>query len=270
MKDVFREAGVPVAPAELVESKEQSKRFANHWGFPLILKPNVGVGASGAQRVNDMAELEKALDPVPTNTVVEKFVKGTVVTFDGLTDRNCEPIFWTSHVYSSGIMEIVSQRLTFHYYNFREIPPLLEQHGRRIVQRFNVCERFFHIEFFETEAGKYQALEINVRPPGGYSMDMMNYSADIDLYTIWARLLVQNENKLKFERKYHVAHVGRREEAKYKLSHDQVMKDPGVKLVHNPHMPHLWRPVMGDTVYLIGDPDLEKLKRAIAAVEATG
>jgi hypothetical protein len=269
MKHLFREAGVPVAPAELVTSVEQCKAFANHWGFPLILKPDVGVGAAGAQRVDNMQQLEKALDPLPKDTVIEKFVKGTIVTFDGLADRDSSPIFWTSHVYSSGIMEIVAQRLTFHYYNFRDIPPALEQHGRRIVQRFGVRERFFHIEFFETEAGKYHALEINVRPPGGFSMDMMNYSADLDLYKIWARLVVHNENALKFERKYHFAHVGRRDEAKYKLNHEQITKDLPVKFVHHPHMPHLWRPVMGDSVYLIGDAKLETLRRGIEMIEET-
>jgi hypothetical protein len=267
MKDVFRQAGVPVAPAEMVESREQARVFANHWGFPLILKPDIGVGAAGAQRINDMQALERALESVPEGTVIEKFVRGTVVTFDGLADRNCEPVFWTSHVYSSGIMEIVSQRLTFHYYNYRQIPALLETHGRRIVQRFNVRERFFHIEFFETEAGKYHALEINVRPPGGYSMDMMNYSADLDLYKVWARLVVHNENKLEFTRKYHFAHVGRREEHRYRLSRDVVSTRLPVKFVHSPHMPHLWRAVMGDTVYLIGDPDLDTLKRGIAMIE---
>ncbi len=270
MKDVFREAGVPVAPAELVTSHEQAKAFANHWSFPLILKPDVGVGASGARRVNSMPELEKALDPLPVNTVIEKFVTGKVVTFDGVADRDCEPMFITSHIYSAGIMEIVSQRLTFHYYNFREIPPLLESHGRRILQRFGVKERFFHIEFFETEAGKYHALEINVRPPGGYSMDMMNYSADIDLYRAWARLVVHNENKLNYERKYHVAHVGRRDGEKYRLSQEQIMKDLPVKFVYHPHMPHLWRAVMGDTIYLIGDPQLDRLRRAIAMIEEGG
>lgn len=268
MKDVFREAGVPVAPAELVTSLEQARTFANHWSFPLILKPDVGVGATGARRVNSMEELDKALSPLPTDTVIEKFVKGNVVTFDGLADRDSNVMFATSHVYSSGIMEIVSQRLTFHYYNFREIPAVLEAHGRRIVQRFGVRERFFHIEFFETEPGKYHALEINVRPPGGYSMDMMNYSADIDLYKIWARLLVHNESTLKYERKHHVAHVGRRDEQNYRLSHEQIMNGLGVKFVHHPHMPHLWRAVMGDSIYLIGDPELGTLQRAIAALEA--
>ena len=216
-----------------------------------------------------MDELERALDPLPRSTVIEKFVTGRVVTFDGLADRDCNPVFETSHVYSAGIMEIVSQKLTFHYYNFREIPPLLQQHGRRIVQHFGVKERFFHIEFFETEAGKYQALEINVRPPGGYSMDMMNYSADIDLYRVWARLLVLNENQLSYELKYHVAHVGRREGARYRLSHEQIISQPPVKFVHHPPMPQLWRAVMGDQVYLIGDPELPRLQRGIEMIEAT-
>ncbi|MCS7032809.1 MAG: ATP-grasp domain-containing protein [Phycisphaerae bacterium] len=267
MKDAFRDAGVPVAPAELVSSREQAVAFARRVGFPLILKPDVGVGASGAKKVNSLEELESALNPLPENTVIEKFVTGRIVTYDGLADRDGNVIFETSHRYSANIMEIVQQRLIFHYYNLREIPEDLLNNGRRAVRAFNLRERFFHFEFFELPTGEYYGLEVNIRPPGGFSMDMMNYSADIDLYRAWARLALYGENELTYERKYHVAHVGRRDGAHYRLNHDQIMRDLGVRFVHHPPMPRLWAPVMGETVYILGDPDLANLKSAIARVE---
>ena len=271
MKDAFRNAGVPVAPAELITSREQALRFANRVGFPLILKPDVGVGASGARKVHTAGELEKALDPLPANTVVEQFVKGRIVTYDGLTDREGNVVFETSHRYSDNIMEIVQGRLVFHYYNYREIPSELLGDGRRAVRAFNLRERFFHFEFFELENGDYYGLEENVRPPGGFTMDMMNWSADVDLYRAWAQLVMQGSCEIHLpERKYHVAHVGRRDGAHYKLHHDQIMNQLGVKFVHHPPMPRLWAPVMGDTVYIVGDDDLDRLTNAIRRVEEVG
>jgi hypothetical protein len=164
-------------------------------------------------------------------------------------------------------MEIVQQRLTFHYYNLREIPEDLANNGRRAVKAFNLRERFFHFEFFELPTGEYYGLEVNIRPPGGFSMDMMNYSADIDLYTLWARLALFGENELEYERKHHVAHVGRRDGAHYKLNHDQIIRDLGLQFIHHPPMPRLWAPVMGESVYLLGDADFAKLKTAIDRVE---
>ena len=51
-----------------------------------------------------------------------------------------------------------------------------------MIKGFNIRERFFHAEFFRTTSGDYLAIEINVRPPGGYALDMLNYSCDINLY----------------------------------------------------------------------------------------
>ena len=267
MKDAFRDAGVPVAPAEMIASRQQTIAFANRHGFPLIIKPDIGVGASGAKKINSLEELEKCLDPLPVETIIEKFVKGSIVTYDGLADRDGNVIFETSHRYSAGILEIVQQRLVFHYYSLRDIPDDLANNGHRAVRAFNICERFFHFEFFEVENGDYYGLEVNVRPPGGFSLDMMNYSADVDLYNAWARLALFGENELDCERKYNVAHIGRRDGAKYRMNHDQILRDLGIAFAHHPPMPRLWGPVMGDSVYLLGDPDLEKLKAAIARVE---
>jgi hypothetical protein len=270
MKDAFRDAGVPVAPAELISSKKQALAFAERNGFPLIVKPDVGVGASGASKVASREELEKLLDPLPENTVIEKFVKGRIVTYDGLADIDGNIVFETSHRYSAGIMEIVQQRLIFHYHSLREIPPDLLADGRAAVKAFDIRERFFHFEFFELDNGDYYGLEVNVRPPGGYTMDMMNYSADVDLFSTWARMILFGDTTLNYERKYHVAHVGRRDGAHYRMTHPAVMSTLGIAFVHHPPMPRLWQPVMGETAYLLGDPSLQRLTDAIARVEEVG
>jgi aryl-phospho-beta-D-glucosidase BglC (GH1 family) len=170
-------------------------------------------------------------------------------------------------VYSTGIMEIITNRLGIHYYSLREIPEKLLKSGRACVKEFGIVERFFHFEFFETPDGEFWGLEVNVRPPGGYSLDMMNYAAETDVYRAWARMMVLGENQMEFDRKYFVAHVGRRGESRYRHGYDYIMNHLGVKFVHCPWMPELWKPVMGDEVYILGDASFERLESAIEQIE---
>ena len=61
MKEVLREAGVPTAASAAVSSAASARDFAERAGFPLILKPRSGAGASGTVRVDSAAELDHAL-----------------------------------------------------------------------------------------------------------------------------------------------------------------------------------------------------------------
>src|SRR5438128_2658866 len=64
MKEALREAGVPTAASAAVSSAASAHEFAERAGFPLILKPRSGAGASGTVRVDSVAELDDALGVV--------------------------------------------------------------------------------------------------------------------------------------------------------------------------------------------------------------
>lgn len=49
------------------------------------------------------------------------------------------------------------------------------------------------------------ALEVNMRPPSGLSMDMFNYANDINLYQQWANVMVNNE----FAKSIHASIIAR-------------------------------------------------------------
>jgi hypothetical protein len=130
-------------------------------------------------------------------------------SFDGLADRNGKPVFYTAHTFSQGIMETVNEARHIYYYSLRDIPATLEKIGRECLRTFNVKERFFHIEFFKTAGDQYVSLEVNMRPPGGYTTDMFNYACDIDIYRTWADLLVHNRTDLNYKRDYHCCYASR-------------------------------------------------------------
>lgn len=270
MAELFRRAGVPCPEGALVQSPEQVKAFAKKHGYPLVFKPDLGVGAARTFRVSNDQELERTLQEHLPNYIVQPFVHGTIVSYDGLVNREGRVVFETSHVYSAGIMDVVNEQLDVSYWNRRELPAELLALGRKVIDGFGIRERFFHIEFFELEDGRRLALEINIRPPGGYTTDMMNYSSDVDVYRLWAQVLAGDSlEDFEYERKYHVAHVGRRRSKSYRVPHEELVRMLGDRLVVHREMPRAFAGAMGDDMYLIRAADFGLLQEAISAIQAT-
>jgi hypothetical protein len=269
MREIFREAGVPCTEGERLTSNDHAWALVRKFGYPLVFKPDVGVGAAHTFKVNNENELVAALERPLAGYVVEKFEPGSLISYDGLCTRDGRIVFVISHVYSAGVMDIVNHRLTMHYYSLRQIPPELEEMGRRAVKAFNIRERFFHIEFFKNADG-YKALEINVRPPGGFTTDLMNFSCDIDIYELWAKVLTgKSLDGWKYERKYCAAHAGRRYSVSYRYSHEELLAKLGKRVVGFREMPPILAGAMGDFMYILRDPEEGSLREAIRLIETT-
>src|ERR1700733_2882862 len=55
MKEALRAAGVPTAASAAVDSAASAHSFASEVGFPVILKPRSGAGASGTVRADSVS-----------------------------------------------------------------------------------------------------------------------------------------------------------------------------------------------------------------------
>ncbi len=268
MAEVFERAGVPYPPGIRCLSSGAVKDFAAMHGFPLVFKPDSGSGATCTFRVSTEAEFDAALRLPLEGHVVQPFVEGGIVTFDGLVDGAGGVVFCTSHVYDRGIMEVRNGALDGFYYSLRSIPPALEQVGRRALAAFELRRRFFHLEFFARPDGSYVALEMNVRPPGGFTTDMMNYACDFDIYALWAAVMVGDPlEDFSYERKFHTAHAGRRHERTYEHSPEALVGELGETLVLVNPVPAAFASTMGNTMYLLRHPRLEPLLYAIGMVQ---
>lgn len=268
MKRRFQDTGIPCAEGAPADDPEAVRRFVARHGLPVIFKPDQGVGAGGAFKITHPAELDQALSHMPEGYLVESCLGGDLLSFDGITNIHGDIVFWTAHQFCDGIMEIVLERKPVHYYSLREIPARLEELGRKTVQAFGIRERFFHIEFFRKDPDTYHALEINVRPPGGFTVDMMNYACDIDVFRWWADLVVGDRRDFHFERKYHVAHAARRRGNPYRLDHAELLERLGPLVVSHREIPEALSVAMGNYAYFLRSPDLGELLQAIEAVEA--
>jgi len=260
MKERFERAGVATAPWHMVARLAESKRFVGKVGYPVVAKPDAGVGAASTFKIHNDEELRAFFAQKPdVEYIMEQFVAGQICTFDGLTDRDGNPVFYTSHEYSQGVMETVNEQLDIYYYSLRNIPKDLEEAGRRTLKAFGVRERFFHFEFFRTENDGLVGLEVNMRPPGGLTMDMFNYANDIDLYREWANVVVFGRFTAIYNRPYHCCFAGRRTHKRYAHSHAEVVQALGSHLVHHEPINSAFGVALGDHGYLFRTTDLDQV-----------
>jgi len=266
---LYDDIGIPRPRGVRFESKEQVRAYAKQEGLPLVFKPDSGVGAASTFKVSTDTELEVALEEKLDGYIVQPFITGQIVSYDGLVDSQGRIVFETSHAYSSGIMEVVNGALDVSYWSRREIPEQLREYGKRTVKGFGITGRFFHAEFFELKDGSYRALEINVRPPGGFTTDIMNYTADIDVYGLWARMIAgQDVTDFTWTPKYLVAHASRRWGRPYRHTHEQIAERMGERLLWHRDMPRVLAGAMGDEMYLMRHPDFEVVQADIAFIQA--
>ena len=82
------------------------------------------------------------------------------------------------------IMDIVNNKADAYFYIEKQLPDDVRDAGRRCVKAFDVKSRFIHFEFFRLtkdqeglgKKGSIVALEVNMRPCGGFTPDMMNFA----------------------------------------------------------------------------------------------
>ncbi len=130
-------------------------------------------------------------------------------------------------------------------------------------------ERFFHIEFFQVAAEEYVALEVNLRPPGGYTTDMFNFASDIDVYRAWAELLVHNRTGLAADRRYHCCYASRKHHLPYRHSHAEIMARYGGQMLMVETVPGVFSSALGDIGYIFRSPHLAVIEEIVAFVHAT-
>jgi hypothetical protein len=269
MKEIFRSAGIPVARGAVAHSMKEARPLIEEIGYPVVAKPDAGVGALNTYRIDSQTDLERFFAGKPqVDYILEEFISGTIYSFDGLANQDGEPVFFTSHIFSQGIMETVNEARHIYYYSLREIPPLLEDLGRRCLREFGVRERFFHIEFFRTGPDRFVALEVNMRPPGGFTTDMFNYACDIDVYRSWAELLVNGRISLDYDRKYHCCYASRKFGQPYVYKHADILQRYGGFLLQAESVPGVFSSALGDIGYIFRAQSLETILEITHSIHA--
>ncbi len=263
MKKVYQACGVNVARGKVISSIAEARELIAEVGYPIIAKPDIGVGASLTYQINQDEELEGFFaNHPPIDFIFEEFIRGQIITYDGLVDQDGEVVFDSTLMYSDGVMESVNQSMDLWYYIDREIPSDLQAAGRKLLTAYNLRERFFHFEFFRQANGDLYGLEMNMRPPGGMTTDMWNFANNIDIYREYANVVVGNRFESKITRPYYCAYISRRFGKEYQFTTDQVLREFGERIVHHEFISGVFAPALGDYGFLVRAETLDEIREA--------
>lgn len=278
MKERYKQAGCPCSKFILVEDFEQVKKFAEEVGYPVFIKPDVGVGAAGDFKIKSEADLVRFFDEKYPNVtyICEQFITGNIVSFDGVANSKSEVIFATSNFFPPSIADVVQEHRDVFYYTLPKVPDDLLEIGKKVIKAFKVQNRFFHLEFFRLtedipgvgKKGEIAALETNMRPAGGYTPDLINFANSVDCYQIWADCMAYDENRqfMGFE-KYYAGCASRRDCYEYFHSDEEVISTYKNCLCAHGRYPLVFSGAMGNRYFMAKFKTIEEMEEFEKYVE---
>jgi hypothetical protein len=198
MKTVLRAAGVPCARHRLAENAKAAREFAHEVGFPLVVKPPAGAGAKSTFRLDDQTDLSTWLEAAPPTpdrpAMIEEFLTGQEGSYDSVMVDG--ELVWDSiSAYLPTPLEVLRnpwmQWVVLlprnidgpEYTEIRKVAP-------QALRALGLHTGLSHMEWFRRPDGSVAVSEVGARPPGAQITSMLCYAHDFDLYTAWARLMI--------------------------------------------------------------------------------
>lgn len=260
MKEYYAKAGIPVARYHMVDTIEQCREFAQTVGYPVVAKPDNGVGASHTFKLENDAELQRffELKWPDTTYIMEEFVAGEVNSYDAIIDSHGEPIFETGNITPVSIMDIVNKSDNALFYILKNLPDDTRAAGRATVRSFGVKSRFVHFEFFRLQKdqdglgkkGDLVALEVNMRPSGGVTPDMIDFAHSTNVYKIWADMIAFDRSTMPVGEHAYCAFAGRRDGKDFTLGHSDILAKYSQNIKMAERIPDVLSDAMGNQMYV--------------------
>ena len=270
MKEYYARVGIPTARYHLVDTMEGCRKFIEEVGYPVVVKPDNGVGASHTYRLENQEQLEEFMQTKEADVsyIMEEFVFAEVNSYDAIIDSHGNPIFETGNVSPVSIMDIVNNEDNAIFYIVKELAGDTRQAGRATAKSFNVRSRFVHFEFFRLQKdqeglgrkGELVGLEVNMRPSGGFSPDMMDFACTTDVYKIWADMIAFDKTEMHPGERQYCAFAGRRDGKRFVLSHEAVMEKYRQNIRMEDRLPEVLADAMGNQIYIAVFPTRHEME----------
>lgn len=284
MKKYYEKAGLAVAPYVLVDGNVKTALdFAHKVGYPVVLKPDHGVGASFTYEITSDQQMRELVEETKDlHMILEKYIPGDIITMDGICDAEGKIRFLVSLEYVGNCMDSVQNQDSIGCYYRLDIPEEYYDIAQRVIDSFGLKNRFFHGEYFRLnedvpgvgKTGDIAGLEVNFRPPGGFLPDLMNYANDMDVYDLWAQILLTQTAPERAPQKYACGFAGRRNSIAYKYSLDDLRHEFGGEILDIQYLPPAFAAAMGDVTVKARFADDERRKlffeKALARAENHG
>ena len=275
MKPYYKKAGVPTCRQAPVTTQEEAEKFIKKVGYPVIVKPEYGVGAAATWRLENEEDLAAFFAEKPEDAyVMEEYVYGWICSYDAIVDSQSNVLFESMSI-SPPIMDIVNEQTELVFYVPPSVEPQLQERGRATVKSFGVKSRFVHMEFFKLtkakkglgKVGDFVGLEVNMRPGGGYMPDMMDFAHSTDVYQLWADMICFDERRLPEnpEQQYCVF-FGQRDRFRYVHSKEDILAKYGSGIKMCERMPDILSSAMGNQMYTALLPTKEDMDEFVRYV----
>ena len=286
MKEALRAAGIPCAQSASVDRLEDAREFAARVGFPLILKPRSGAGASGTRRADDIRALEEAAHAFGlgggASIAIEEYIEGHEGFLDTIAIRGEVAHEFVSHYYPN-VLEAMRARWISPQIvatNRMDAPGYEEVKAlaRRVIQALDIGTSATHMEWFFGPKG-LKFSEIGCRPPGVGQWDVYNAANEFDIYREWANAIVHGRTGQRLSRRYSCGMIALRPDRDGRISHyegvERIARQYGEWIVaaHLPEPGTPTQPVeagyMANAWLRVRHPDYDELRGMLNAIGET-
>ncbi|HVE98860.1 MAG TPA: ATP-grasp domain-containing protein [Mycobacteriales bacterium] len=225
MKQVLDRAGIRTPRHVSTRSADGVRTAAEHIGYPLIVKPIAGAGSANTYRIADRAELEAALPRLRNvaEVSVEEFIDAEEFTFDTICAGG-QVLYYNICWYRP--RPLITRQLEWVSpctvaLRDPDVPYLAggKAMGFDVLRAMDFRDGFTHMEWYLKPDGEVVFGEIGARPPGARTVDVMNFSVDLDLFAGWGHAVVHGRLPQPVERKYNAASVFKRAQGKGRIQH---------------------------------------------------
>ncbi len=286
MKEALRQAGIPCAQSIRANHAQDARDFAEAVGFPLIVKPPAGAGASATFRVDDDAALERVIVASGLANgeavAVEEFIEGHEGYLDTLTVNGEVVHEFISHYYPNVLTAMRERWISPQMVTTNRVMATdyneLRAMARQVNRALDIGTSATHMEWFASPRG-LRFSEIGCRPPGVGQWDVYNAANEFDLYFEWAHALVHGCPKQAPSRRYAAGMIALRPERDGRISGysgvDAIYRKYGDSIVAG-HFPEPGTPTQGvEGGYManawmrLRHPDYDQLRQILDDVGET-
>jgi hypothetical protein len=200
MKEALRKAGVPCAQSIGSSDVEEIREFAARVGYPLIVKPRDGAGASGTSRVNNDGELKHALAEAGVGrgrgVAVEEYIEGHEGFCDTISINGHVVHDFVTHYFPNVLEAMRTRWISPEFITKNRIEA--ESYGevlamaQKVITALGIETSATHMEWFYGPKG-LKFSEVGCRPPGVRTWDLYCAANDVDLYKEWAMAIVHGK-----------------------------------------------------------------------------
>ncbi|MEJ2257451.1 MAG: ATP-grasp domain-containing protein [Woeseiaceae bacterium] len=219
MKEVLRRAGIPCAQSTRATSAQDARDFAATVGYPLIVKPPAGAGASGTHKVRNDGELANVIRNSGLEdgqaVAVEEFIEGhegfiDTITIDGEVGHEFITHYYPNVLEAMRERWISPQMVTTNRIDapgYEEVRNL----ARRVIKALGIGTSATHMEWFFGPKG-LKFSEIGCRPPGVGQWDVYCTANEFDIYYEWASAVSRGRTETPPSRRYAAGMIALRPE----------------------------------------------------------